>query len=70
MTTGNFVPWMNLLHIGFKMELFDEKTGRVIGEAIPGSFLYDSRTDSIRLIDTSKPGTCLPEELDNEEEED
>lgn len=70
MTTGNFVPWMNLLHISFKMELFDEQTGRVIGEAIPGGFLYDSRTDSIRLVDTKKPGTCLPEELNNEEEED
>lgn len=50
MTTGNFVPWMNLLRIGFKMELYDEEGHRPIGEPIPGRFLYDSKTDKVVLI--------------------
>lgn len=49
MTTGNFVPWMNLLHIDFRMELFDSKTERPIGCIIPGTFIYDSRTDKVML---------------------
>ena len=50
MTTGNFVPWMNLLRIGFRMELYDEEGRRPIGEPIPGRFLYDSKTDKVALI--------------------
>lgn len=53
MTTGNYVPWMNLLGTRFVMEIYDEDPQHPVGNPI-GTVVYDFVTDTITFDDGSK----------------